>query len=344
LPGFKSAQPKPYRPSSPIIGLSLCDLKGDFTVTCHNCRTECKRKGRDRKGTQRYQCRQCSRTFLEPQEKYLDGMYLPVAKAELVLRMLLEGNSVSSVERLTEVHHTTILKLLVLAGERAERVMATKIVNVPVRDVQADEVWQFVGCKQKAKRPEHDPNWGDAWTFVALETHTKLVLNVTIGTRDQLTTDTFIEGLRQATARQRFQITTDGFAAYRSAISTTLGDRVDFAQLVKVYRATPEGEHRYSPAEVVSTEVVPVCGSPDPERICTSHVERSNLSLRMGQRRFTRLTNAFSKSFFHHCAATMLWYAFYNSCRIHRSLKVTPAMEAGIADHIWSVREILEAA
>jgi IS1 family transposase len=271
-------------------------------------------------------------------------MYLPLEKAELVLRMMLEGNSISSIERLTEVHHTTILKLLLIAGQKAERVMARRIVNVPVRDVQADEVWQFCGCKAKAKRPEHDPMWGDCWTFVAMETHTKLVLNVTIGTRDQGSTDVFIEGLRLATARQRFQITTDGFAPYRSAIATTLGDRVDFAQLIKVYRATPEGERRYSPAEVVSTEVVPCVGQPDPERICTSHVERQNLSLRMGLRRFTRLTNAFSKSFTHHGAAVMLWFGFYNFCRTHKSLRTTPAMAAGISDHVWTVRELLEAA
>jgi hypothetical protein len=157
------------------------------------------------------------------------------------------------------------------------------------------------------------------------------------------TTRVFIEGLRIATSG-RLQITTDGFAPYRSAISNTLEDRVDFAHLIKVYRATPEGERRYSPAEVVSTEIVPCVGNPDPERICTSHIERPNLSIRMGLRRFTRLTNAFSKSFKHHCAALMVWFAFYNLCRVHRSLRCTPAMAAGIADHIWSVRELLEAA
>jgi len=313
-------------------------------MTCHSCKVDCKRDGRDRKGRQRFQCRQCLRVFLEPREDHLDGMYLPMEKAEAVLKLLLEGSSVSTVERFTGVHHTTILKLLLIAGEKAERIMAREIVNVPVRDVQADEAWQFCGCKQKTKRPEHDQTWGDVWTFIAMETHSKLVLNVTIGNRDQITTDTFIEGLRQATAHQRFQITTDGFAAYRSAISTTLGDRVDFAQLIKVYRATPEGERRYSPAEVVSTEVVPWVGRPDPERICTSHVERQNLSLRMGLRRFTRLTNAFSKSFKHHCAATMLWFWFYNFGRVHKTLRCTPAMEANISGHVWTVRELLEAA
>jgi IS1 family transposase len=170
------------------------------------------------------------------------------------------------------------------------------------------------------------------------------VLNFAVGKRDQRTTDVFVEGLRLATSSQHFQITTDGFAPHRSAIANTLDDRVDFAQLIKVYRATPEGERRYSPAEVVSTETVIGIGHPDPKRICTSHIERQNLSMRMGIRRFTRLTNAFSKKWENHWAAVAVWFAFYNFCRVHKTLRVTPAMAAGIADHVWSVRELLEAA
>jgi transposase-like protein/IS1 family transposase len=312
-------------------------------MTCHNCRTECRKFGK-RGDRQRYQCQQCRKVFTDARDNTLDGMYLAVEKAESILAMLLEGASVSTVERLTGVHHATILKLLVLAGEKCERVMAEKIRQVQVRDVECDEVWSFIGKKEKRVRPEDDHNLGDCYTFVAIERHSKLVLNVAIGKRDQRTTDVFIEGVRHATARGHFQITTDGFAPYRSAISTTLHDRCDFAQLIKVYRAPQDGEKRYSPAEVASVEVVPVMGQPDPERICTSIVERSNLSIRMGVRRFTRLTNAFSKKWENHAAAVMLWFAFYNFCRVHRSLRVTPAMEAGIADHVWSVRELLEAA
>ena len=160
---------------------------------------------------------------------------------------MLEGNSVSSVERVTGVHHGTILKLLVLAGEKCERIMADKIRNVEVRDVEADEVWSFIGKKEKRVRPEDDQNLGDCYTFVAIERHSKLVLNIAMGKRDQRTTDVFIEGLRHATARERFQITTDGFAPYRSAISNTLHDRCDFAQLIKVYRAPQEGESATAP-------------------------------------------------------------------------------------------------
>jgi IS1 family transposase/transposase-like protein len=313
-------------------------------MTCHNCRTECRKFGK-RQSRQRYQCTQCRKVFTDARDQTLDGMYLPVEKAEMVLRLLLEGNSVSSVERATEVHHTTILKLLVQAGEKCERIMAEKVRNVPVRDVECDEVWSFVGKKQKRVRPEDSPLLGDCYVWVGIERHSKLVLNITMGKRDQSTCDVFVEGLRHATARTPFQITTDGFAPYRSAITTTLHDRlIGFAQLIKVYKASSEGEGRYSPAEVASTEVVPIFGQPDPERICTSIVERSNLSLRMELRRFTRLTNAFSKRFDNHWAAVILWYTWYNFGRVHKSLRCTPAMEAGISDHVWSVRELLEAA
>jgi IS1 family transposase len=280
---------------------------------------------------------------MEPQARPLEGMYLPIEKAELVLRLLLEGNSVSSVERITEVHHSTILKLLVLAGEKCERIMAEKIRAIEVRDVECDELWSFIGKKQKRVRPDEDQNLGDAYTFVAIERHSKLVLNIAMGKRDQATTDVFIEGLRHAT-RGDFQITTDGFAPYRTAIPNTLADRCDFAMLIKVYRAAVEGEARYSPAEVASVEEVPVMGRSDPERICTSIVERSNLSTRMSVRRFTRLTNAFSKKWENHWAAVAVWFAFYNFCRIHKSLRTTPAMAAGISTHVWNVRELLEAA
>jgi hypothetical protein len=136
-------------------------------------------------------------------------------------------------------------------------------------------------------------------------------------------------------------VTTDGFAPYRTAIPNTMSDCADYAMLIKVYRANPDAERKYSPAEVQSVEVVPVMGQPDPERICTSIIERSNLSLRMGCRRFTRLTNAFSKKWENHWAAVSIWYTFYNFCRVHKSLRVTPAMAAGISDHVWDISELL---
>jgi transposase-like protein/IS1 family transposase len=311
-------------------------------MTCKHCDSECRKFGKDRKGHSRHQCRECKRTFTESQPKPLGGVYTEVARAEEVLKLLVEGCSISTIERVTGVHHGTILKILVVAGEKCERTMAERVRNVQVRDVELDEVWSFIGKKQKRVRPTDDPNLGDAYTF-AIERHSKLVLNIAMGKRDQATTG-FVESLRHATANCQFQIMTDGFAPYRSATTTTLPDRCDFAQLIKVYRASQDGEARYSPAEVSAVEVVPVMGRPDPERICTSIVERSNLSIRMGIRRFTRLTNAFSKKWENHWAAVALWYTYYNFCRIHKSLHVTPAMAAGITAKVSTLREFLEAA
>jgi IS1 family transposase len=270
-------------------------------------------------------------------------MTVPMDKALLALQLLIEGTSVRSTERITGLHRDTILRVLVAAGEKCEKLMGRLIVNVPVRDVECDEIWGFIQKKEGHKRAEEANNEtiGDAYTFVAIERHSKLVLNFALGRRNQATTDIFIEGLREATATNHFQVTTDGFAPYRSAMATTLDDRVDFAQLIKVYRSSPEGEHRYSPADVVSTEVVPVFGRPDSQRICTSIVERQNLTMRMQIRRLTRLTNGFSKKWENLWAALTLHFAYYNFCRIHRTIRVTPAMEAGIADHVWTLTELL---
>ncbi len=254
-------------------------------------------------------------------------MYAPKEKVLQALQLLVEGNSIRSTRRISGLDQNTIMKALVLGGERCEKVLGRMVVNVPVKDVQVDGIWGFVGKKQKALDAGDDPNFGDAYCFVAIERHTKLVLNFALGRRDQRTTDAFI--------------TADGFGPYPSAIEDTLSDRCDFAQLIKVYRATPEGERRYSPAEVVSTEVVPVIGNPDPKRVCTSHVERQNLTIRMSMRRLTRLTNAFSKKWENLWAAYCLHFAYYNFCRIHKTLRVTRAMEAGIADHVWERAELL---
>ena len=273
-------------------------------------------------------------------------MYTGIDAATRALEMLVEGCSISSVERLSGIHHATLLKLLVIAAERCETLMGRIIRNVPVTDVQCDEIWGFVQKKEAHKTPmeEHDNSIGDAYCFVAIERSTKLVLNFALGRRDQATTDIFIEGLRAATAAQHFQISTDGFQPYLSAITTTLGDRCDFAQLIKVYIADPEGQRRYSPPDVTHTERVPVMGNPDPVKICTSHVERQNLTIRMQMRRLTRLTNAFSKKWENLWAAYCLHFAWYNFCRVHKALRVTPAMESGLTDRVWSMRDLLMAA
>jgi IS1 family transposase len=268
-------------------------------------------------------------------------MYTRLDDATKVIELLTEGCSVRSVERLTGIHHRTILSLLVLVGEKCERMLENHIRNIPVTDVQLDEIWGYVGCKEK-RNVTGDPMRGDAYTFVAIERHTKLVLTWHLGRRAARDTMAFTEKLESATAGN-FQITTDGFAPYFDAIHTCLGTRVDYAQLIKVYAATTDEEHRYSPPQVVETTVKPMWGKPQPERICTSHVERANLTMRMQIRRLTRLTNAFSKKWENLKAALGLYFAWYDYCHFHSTLRCTPAMAAGITDHIWTVGELVEA-
>jgi IS1 family transposase len=211
---------------------------------------------------------------------------------------------------------------------------------VPVKEIQADEIWSFIGKKEKALQRKDDPTFGDAYCFVGIERNSKLVLAWHLGRRTSRDAEAFTEKLNEA-ASGKFQITTDGFKGYIDAVSRSLGTRVDFAQLIKVYAATPEGERRYSPAEVVAMEVVPIIGRPDPKKICTSHVERQNLTMRMQIRRFTRLTNGFSKKWENHYAMLALYFAYYNFVRIHSTIRVTPAMEAGLTDHVWTLKELL---
>jgi transposase-like protein/IS1 family transposase len=310
-------------------------------MTCHNCNSRCKKFGKHRNGLQRFRCKQCRKTFTEDHTTPLGGMYTPLDKAAKAIELLVEGCSVSTVERFTGLHHTTILSLLVLVGEKCERLLESRVNNIPVTDVELDEIWGYVGCKEK-RNVTGDPTRGDAYCFVAIERNTKLVLTWHLGRRSARDAMAFTEKLEGATAGH-FQITTDGFQPYFDAIHTCLGTRVDYSQLIKTYAATTDEEHRYSPPQVVDTTIKPMWGNPDPERICTSHVERNNLSIRMGMRRLTRLTNAFSKKWTNLKAAYAVWFAFYNFCRVHYTLRCTPAMAAGVTDHIWSVGELVEA-
>ncbi|MGI8990263.1 MAG: IS1 family transposase [Bryobacteraceae bacterium] len=309
-------------------------------MTCEDCKVKCQRFGKHRNGLLRFRCAQCKRTFTEAHERTLGEMYISEEKSLLIVQLLLEGNSIRSTERIAKVDRNTIMKVLVLAGEKCEKLMGRLIVNVPVKDVQCDEIWGFVNKKEKRCGPDDDPSFGDAYCFVAIERTTKLILNFALGKRNQATTDVFIEGLRAATAPQRFQISCDGFVPYVSAITTTLSDRCDFAQLIKVY-ANSKDDHRYSPGDVVDTEKIPIMGNPDTRRICTSHVERQNLTIRMSVRRLTRLTNAFSKKWENLWAAYCLHFAYYNFCRIHSTIRVTPAMESKITDRVWDLSELL---
>jgi transposase-like protein/IS1 family transposase len=313
-------------------------------MTCHNCQLKAVKAGKDRKGTQRFLCRNCKRYFQPERETLLGNLYLPEYKTLLVLNLLLEGNSIRSIERITGVEKKTITRVLLLAGEHCEELMRRKIKGVAVKDVEADEIWGFVGCKNRHKMHKGitDPHVGDTYAFVGIERNTKLVLAWHLGPRDMTETETFTEKLHEATSGH-FQLTTDGWKPYENAVSYSLGTRVDYAMLIKVYAKDREGEQKYSPPEVVETVTKVLIGNPEPHRICTSIVERSNLSIRTSVRRLTRLTNAFSKKWEHLRAMLAVYFAFYNFCRIHSSIRCTPAMESGITNTVWSLRDLLAA-
>jgi transposase-like protein/IS1 family transposase len=314
-------------------------------MTCHNCSSLCKKFGKfGPKRIQRWRCKQCKKTFSEEQDKPLDDMRISLDRAEMCLKLLLEGMSIRSVQRITGLHQETILNVITLAGERCEKLMRERIKGVAVKDVEADEIWGFVHCKNRHKLHKGitDPKVGDAYTFVGIERNTKLVLAWHLGERGMEDTEAFTEKLNDATSGY-FQLTTDGFRPYESAVSYSLGTRVDYAQLIKVYARDRENEQKYSPPEVVETVTKVMIGSPEPHRICTSIVERNNLSIRTSVRRLTRLTNAFSKKWENLRSMLAIYFAFYNFCRIHSSIRCTPAMESGITTTVWTLRDLLTA-
>jgi transposase-like protein/IS1 family transposase len=312
-------------------------------MDCQTCNGPTKKFGKDRKGHQRFRCLSCKVTFIEPYEKPLGEMILAEDRALSVIQHLVEGCSIRSTERITRVHRDTIIRLLEVVGEKCERLMEERIKGLRVSQVQCDEQWQYVGMKQKTKHRkglDDSELVGDSWVFTAFERHSKLILCFHLGHRTEVDTIAFTEKLAYAT-EGHFQVTTDGFKPYQHAIVLSLGAQyVDFAQLVKIY-ASVEPDTRYSPAECTGAKKVAIYGNPDMKMVSTSHIERHNLSTRMQSRRYTRLTNAFSKKWANHQAALALWYAYYNFCRVHSSLRVTPAMEAGITDHIWTLKELI---
>jgi transposase-like protein/IS1 family transposase len=314
-------------------------------VICPSCESESKRFGRHRNGLQRYRCLACHKTFTEDHEPaFRIEDYLNTEQGRMALKLLLEGTSVRSAERLTGLHRDAILRLLIVAGERCEALMDRLIRNVPCTEIQCDEIWGYVGKKEGHKRPDEYENdsIGDAWTWVALERNTKLVLAFAVGRRSLDKAFELTLKLRRATSQHyRFQLTTDGLKAYRTAVDEMLADRCDFAQLIKFYSQPVQNEQRYSPPRMIEAVPVAVSGDPEPSRICTSHVERQNLTMRMQIRRLTRLTNAFSKKLENHRAAMALHFAYYNFCRIHSSIRITPAMQGGVTDHVWDLAELL---
>ena len=261
---------------------------------------------------------------------------LPEAKRIQVLNMLVEGSSMRSISRVVGVSINTVTKILVSAGEASERIHNARVREVNARRVQCDEIWSF--CYAKAKnvgRADAAPDGaGDVWTWTALDSDSKLILSWFVSPgRDSGYAIELMDDLRARLAN-RVQLTTDGHRAYLEAVEGAFGGDVDYAQLVKLYGATGlDEQRRYSPAKYNGSQKRPIAGDPNPRDISTSHVERHNLTTRMSLRRFTRLTNAFSKNIENHCHALALYFTWYNWMRSHSTLKQTPAMAAGLANH-----------
>lgn len=268
---------------------------------------------------------------------------LSLARRTQIIGALVEGNSIRSVERMTETHRDTIMRLMVEVGSGCAKLQDETMRNLTCQHIQCDEIWAYVGKKQKQITPEDDRNQvGDQWTFVAVDPQTKLVPSFLVGKRDLPTATAFIADLNER-LDNRIQLSTDGLAAYVEAVETVFGADVDYGQAVKFYDAEPAGAGRYSPPKVVRSERMAITGSPDRKHISTSIIERQNLTMRMSMRRFTRLTNGFSKKVENHRAAVALHFAHYNLVRLHRTLRVTPAMAAGMTSRLWSLTDLVDA-
>jgi transposase-like protein/IS1 family transposase len=310
-------------------------------MICPACQNEARKFGKDRYGNQRFQCLTCKKTFSDRATRPLGAMRINLDKALSVLQLILEGMSVRATMRVTGVNRNTILDLLAQVGGNCEQFLEDRMTDIPVQDVQVDEVWGYVFCKEKKRNDKYNEadGIGDAYCFIGMERTTKLILAWHLGRRSSEDTHEFARKLANATTGQ-FQITTDGFKPYKKAIPQEM-PWADFATLVKDY-ATKDDYHRYSPGEVTGTTKRVCCGNPDADRICTSHVERQNLTVRMQDRRMTRLTNGFSKKWNNHRFSMALHFAYFNFCRVHMTLKTTPAVFAGLETKPWTLRELVE--
>lgn len=259
-----------------------------------------------------------------------------------IVRCLIEGCSIRATCRMTGAAKNTVVKLLEDLGTACATFHDLHVHNLKVRRMQADEIWCFVGCKKKNATPEQKAEgWGDVWTWVGLDADTKLVIGYLVGGRGGGWARDFMEDCA-GRIRNRVQLTTDAYRAYLEAVEDAFGSGIDYAMLHKIYGAPSDDEQRrYSPAKCIGSDMKTVIGDPDPAHVSTSYVERQNLTMRMSMRRFTRLTNGFSKKVENHAHAVALHYMYYNFCRVHQTLRVTPAMEAGLADHVWTVEDLV---
>ena len=266
---------------------------------------------------------------------------LSTAKRVAVVAALVEGNSIRSTVRMTGVAKNTIVKLLVELGDACTRYQDEHLRNLPCKRLQCDEIWAFVGGKDKnLSQQKREAGLGSVWTWTAIDADTKLIASWLVSTRDAGAAYEFMQDVA-GRLRNRVQLTTDGHKPYLQAVEDAFGADIDYATLTKLYGVDPNAERRYSPPVCLGSQCKTVTGSPDPKHVSTSYVERQNLTMRMSMRRFTRLTNAFSKKVENHAAAVALYFMYYNFGRVHQTLRVTPAMEAGVTDHVWGINEIV---
>ena len=258
-----------------------------------------------------------------------------------ILGLLVEGNSLRAASRLADCSINTVTKLLVDMGAACSEYQDKTLRNLPCKRVQVDEIWAFVYAKERSvlRAKQAPATAGDIWTWTAICADTKLVPSWLVGDRSGETAKRFICDLSGRLAN-RIQLTSDGHKVYVNAVEEGFGAAVDYAQLVKVYGQVFEGQRRYSPPEIIGTERICCQGNPDPDHVSTGYVERQNLTMRMSMRRFTRLTNAFSKKVENHAHAVALHFMWYNFGRVHKTLRITPAMAAGVCDHVWSLEEV----
>jgi IS1 family transposase len=268
---------------------------------------------------------------------------LSTDKRSQVVAALVEGTSINATCRMTGVAKHTVLKLLKDMGCAAAAYHNAHVRNLRVRRVQADEIWAFVYGKDRNLTMEQvQAGMGSVWTWTAIDADTKLIISYTLGDRGAETAKAFIQDVASRISN-RIQLTTDGHRVYAEAVEDAFGSEIDYAMLVKIYGASNDNpESRYSPATCIGCRTGVLAGNPNPDYISTSFVERQNLSMRMGMRRFTRLTNAFSKKLENHGHMVALYFMHYNYCRVHKTLRVSPAIEAGLTDHVWDIEELIE--
>jgi len=298
-----------------------------------------KKNGRDPHGKQRMKCRTCGKRWVQQPPKPLGDIRTDSNIAFMVLRTLLECGGVRSTARIFGVSKNTVQRIMLQAGEACERFLPTVLKDVPVQDVEIDEIWSWCFVKESRKTERHDESHGDMWTFMGIESNSKLLLAHHVGKRNGDSAWEFLNKLKYATSGH-FQITADGWASYERGIPFMFRKTVDFGQLIKEYRSS--NARQYAPAAIIRSKKLARLGNPDWDRISTSGIERFNGIYRDQMKRFARLTKGFSKSARHHEAMQSLFIAYYDFVRPHSSIGGdTPAMRAGLADHRWSLEELL---